>query len=70
MFEKLQLLTEDGKLTRATYLLFAKEPNMVAFNSYIKVDYFEGADILYQDEVNGSLFEQAEAVGLLLIKIQ
>ncbi len=37
LLEKLQLLTEDGKLTRAAYLLFAKDPNKVAFNSYIKV---------------------------------
>ena len=58
--EKLQLLTEDGKLTRAAYLLFAKNPNKVAFNSYIKVGYFDGSDVLYQDEVKGSLFEQAE----------
>ena len=60
LLEKLQLLTENGKLTRAAFLLFAKDPNKVAFNSYIKVGYFEGSDVLYQDEVKGSLFEQAE----------
>ena len=40
--------------------MFAKDPNKVAFNSYIKVGYFVGSDVLYQDEVKGSLFEQAE----------
>ena len=60
LLEKLQLLTADGKLTRAAYLLFAKDPNKVAFNSFIKIGYFDGSDVLYQDEVKGSLFEQAE----------
>ena len=60
LLEKLQLLTSDGKLTRAAYLLFAKDPNKVAFNSFIKIGYFDGSDVLYQDEVKGSLFEQAE----------
>ena len=60
LLDKLQLLTPDGKLTRAAYLLFAKDPNRVAFNSYIKVGYFDGPDVLYQDEVKGSLLEQAE----------
>ncbi len=60
LLDKLQLLTADGKLTRAAYLLFAKDPNKVAFNSFIKIGYFEGSDILFQDEVKGSLFEQAD----------
>ena len=60
LLEKLHLLTGNGKLTRAAYLLFAKDPNKIAFNSYIKIGYFDGSDILYQDEVKGSLFEQAE----------
>ena len=60
LLEKLQLVTADGKLTRAAYLLFAKDPNKVAFNSFIKIGYFDGSDVLYQDEVKGSLFEQAE----------
>lgn len=60
LLEKLQLITVDGKLSKAAYLLFAKDPNKVAFNSFIKIGYFDGSDVLYQDEVKGSLFEQAE----------
>lgn len=69
LLEKLQLLTSDGKLTRAAYLLFAKDPNKIAFNSFIKIGYFDGSDILYQDDVKGSLFEQAErSVDLIFTK--
>ena len=69
LLEKLQLITADGKLTKAAYLLFAKDPNKIAFNSFIKIGYFDGSDILYQDEVKGSLFEQAEkCVDLIFTK--
>ena len=69
LLEKLQLITDDGKLTKAAYLLFAKDPNKVAFNSFIKIGQFDGADILYQDEVKCSLFEQAEkSIDLIFTK--
>lgn len=60
LLEKLNLFTDDGKLTKAGYLLFAKDTEKRVIGSYIKIGFFEGAEILYQDEVKGSLLEQAQ----------
>ncbi|MDD6448830.1 MAG: ATP-binding protein [Lachnospiraceae bacterium] len=54
-------LVNDGYLTNAAMLLFAKDPQDFQQGAYIKVGYFENdADLLYQDELHGSLLEQVD----------
>ena len=56
-------LIKDDKLTRAAILLFYKQPEKIVKGSYIKIGFFKtDADLLYQDEINGSLFQQAEKI--------
>ena len=60
LLDKLHLL-KKGYLTNAALLLFAKDPERYFLGAYIKVGYFiNNADLLYQDEVHGSLFEQVD----------
>ena len=55
------MLTEDGNLTRAAIMLFHDNPELYVFGAYAKVGYFEnGADLLYQDEIRGSLITMAD----------
>ena len=52
---------ENQYLTRAAVLAFHPDPEKWFTCSFIKIAYFENdADILYQDEVHGSLLEQVE----------
>ena len=52
---------ENEYLTRAAVLAFHPDPEKWFTNAYIKIAYFENeADILYQDEIHGSLLEQVE----------
>lgn len=52
---------ETEYLTRAAVLAFHSDPEKWFTCAYIKIAYFENeADILYQDEVHGSLLEQVE----------
>ncbi len=60
LLDKLNLIAENGQLTRAAILLFHHNPERLIFGSYVKLGYFEGSEILYQDEIHGSLLEQAE----------
>ena len=62
LLEKLGLLTEDGKLTRAGALCFYREPEKIIGGCYVKIGMFEGSEILYQDEVRGSLILIADRV--------
>ena len=56
-------LIDDGKLTRAGVLLFNHNPEKWVSGAWIKIGYFANdADILYQDEIHGSLLQQAEKV--------
>ena len=56
-------LIKDDKLIRAAVLLFHKQPEKIVKGSYIKVGFFKtDADLLYQDEIHGSLFGQAEKI--------
>ncbi|MGL4819373.1 MAG: AlbA family DNA-binding domain-containing protein, partial [Bacilli bacterium] len=49
-------LLVDGKLKRAAVLLFYRKPEKVITGSYVKIGKFgEGADLQYQDVLNGSL---------------
>ena len=56
-------LVNEGLLTRAAVLLFHHNPEKWIPGSYIKIAYFQSeSDILYQDEVHGSLLSQADRV--------
>ncbi len=61
---------EADYLTRAALLAFHPDPEKWFTCAYIKIAYFENeADILYQDEVHGSLLEQVEkAMEIIYVK--
>ena len=62
LMEKLHLMN-GGYLTNAAMLLFCKDPEKWQLGAYVKIGYFESdADLLYQDEVHGSLLEQIDKV--------
>jgi len=62
LLESLQLYLEAEKmLKRAAILLFHPKPEKYVTGAYIKIGYFENeADLMYQDEAHGNLFEQIE----------
>ncbi len=71
LLESLQLYLEDEKmLKRAAILLFYSKPEKYITGAYIKIGYFENeADLIFQDEVHGNLFEQIEGtIDLLFSK--
>ena len=56
-------LIDDGKLTRAAVLLFHARPYKVFPSSYVQIGRFASeADILYQDEIKGSLMILCKAI--------
>lgn len=56
-------LMKDGKLKRSAVLLFYHDPGIVQVGSYIKIGRFgEGADLLYHDDLEGSLIKNADRV--------
>lgn len=61
LLEKLDLLV-DGKLKRAGALCFYRNPEKVIGGCYVKIGKFEGSELLYQDEVHGSLLIMADRV--------
>ena len=64
---KLELLSDDGLVTRAGLLTFHHNPEKWITGSWIKIGYFkDDATILYQDEVHGSLMQQVERLMDLL----
>lgn len=69
ILENLNLL-EAGLLRRAAVLLFHKNPERFIPGAYVKIGFFRNdADLIYQDEVHGNLFEQAhKTLDLLLTK--
>jgi len=69
LIENLQL-KENSYLKRAAILLFHHDPEQYVTGAYVKIGFFEtDADLLYQDEVHGNLFEQADkTLDLLLTK--
>ena len=69
LLEKLHLMC-DGYLTNAAILLFCKDPEKYQLGAYIKIGYFENnADLLYQDEIHGSVLEQVDkAIELIYLK--
>lgn len=62
LMEKLHL-TNAGYYTNAAMLLFGKDPNKWQLGAYVKIGFFENdADLLYQDEIHGSLLEQVDKI--------
>jgi ATP-dependent DNA helicase RecG len=69
LLEHLRLI-ENQNLKRAAVLLFHPDPEKFITGAYIKIGFFENqVDLLYQDEIHGTLFEQVEkTMDLLLTK--
>lgn len=61
LLEKLDLII-DGKLKRAGALCFYRNPEKVIGGCYVKIGKFEGSELIYQDEVHGSLLIMADRV--------
>ncbi len=61
LLEKLDLIV-DGKLKRAGALCFYRNPEKVIGGCYVKIGKFEGSELLYQDEIHGSLLIMADRV--------
>ena len=60
LMEKLHLLNGDY-LTNSAMLLFSKDPEKWQQGAYLKIGYFEtDADLLFQDEIHGSLLDQVD----------
>jgi ATP-dependent DNA helicase RecG len=67
LIEHLRLF-ENQHLKRAAVLLFHPDPEKYITGAYIKIGFFENeVDLLYQDEVHGTLFEQVEKTMDLLL---
>lgn len=63
---KLNLLS-NGYLSNAAVLLFHEDPEKYIFGVFIKIGYFENDfEILYQDEIHGSVLEQVDKTVELL----
>jgi ATP-dependent DNA helicase RecG len=59
-------LERDGYLTNAAALLFCPEPDVYVPGCSVKIGFFEGPEIIYQDEVGGPIVEQVDEVVELL----
>jgi ATP-dependent DNA helicase RecG len=56
-------LTEKKSLKRSAILLFYPDPEKFITGAYIKIGYFESdAELIFQDEIHGNLFDQIEKV--------
>jgi ATP-dependent DNA helicase RecG len=62
LMDNLHLIDEDGYLVRAAMLAFYKDPEKWVTGAYVKIGYFgkSDSDLVYQDEVHGSLIEQVD----------
>lgn len=62
LLDKLRLM-EGDYLKRAAALLFHPDPERFVTGAFIKIGYFkENANLIYQDEVHGNLFQQVQRV--------
>ena len=62
LLEKLHLKSGDY-LTNAAMMLFAKDPEKWQLGAFVKIGYFESdSELLYQDEIRGSLLELADKI--------
>ncbi|MCI5829955.1 MAG: hypothetical protein MR260_05760 [Spirochaetia bacterium] len=62
LLDNLRLIDEDGYLCRAAMPAFFKDPEKWVFGAYIKIGFFgkSDSDLIYQDEIHGSLIEQVD----------
>lgn len=69
LLQNLQLI-ETKYIKRAAVLLFYNKPEEYVTGAYIKIGFFKtDDDLLFQDEIHGSLFQQVEnTMNLLLTK--
>ncbi|MDR0605142.1 MAG: putative DNA binding domain-containing protein [Bacteroidales bacterium] len=69
VLENLKLI-EKNYLNRAAVMLFHPDPEKFVSGAYIKIGFFRtDSDLLFQDEIHGTLFEQVEkTVDFLLTK--
>ena len=66
LLDKLRL-TENGYLKRAAALIFHPDPERFVTGAYIKIAYFkENANLIFQDEIHGNLFQQVKGTMDLL----
>ena len=62
LMEKLHLMN-GSYLTNAAMLLFSKDHEKWQLGAYVKIGFFEtDADLLYQDEIHGSILEQIDKI--------
>ena len=61
LLEKLRLI-RTGFFTYSAMLLFTKDPEKWFTGAFIKIGFFEGTEIIYHDEIHGSILEQADSV--------
>ena len=63
-------LTERGHLKRAALLLFHPDPEKFVTGAYVKIGFFRtDSDLVFQDVIQGNLFEQVEkTIDLLFTK--
>ena len=69
LLDRLHLI-QSGLLTRAAVMLFYREPEKIQIGSYVKIGRLDKqANLLYHDEIHGSLFVIADRViDLLYLK--
>ena len=68
VIEKLNL-REGRHLKRAAVLLFHSTPQRFIGEAYVKIGYFRGSELMYQDVIEGELFTQVDrTVDLLYTK--
>lgn len=69
LLDRLHLI-QNGLLTRAAIMLFYREPEKIQIGSYVKIGRLDKqANLLYHDEIHGSLFVMADRViDLLYLK--
>ena len=61
-------LCEGAYLRRAAVLLFHENPERFVPGAYVKIGFFRNhADLVYQDEIHGNLFDQARKIFDLLL---
>lgn len=57
------MISITGRFANATMMLFGKDPEKWQLGAYVKIGYFEtDADLMYQDEVRGSLLEIVDRI--------
>ena len=59
IIERLQF-REAEHLKRAAVLLFHPAPHLFVMEAYVKIGYFRGSELLFQDVIEGDLFTQVD----------